>query len=47
LAFQIPILQMLLGLLGIVNSDQMLKGWRYVLLGRRCWGQCSPLLLTQ
>ncbi|WP_035985728.1 twin-arginine translocase subunit TatC [Leptolyngbya sp. KIOST-1] len=38
LAFQIPILQMLLGLLGIVNSDQMLKGWRYVLLGAAVLG---------
>jgi sec-independent protein translocase protein TatC len=38
LAFQIPILQMLLGLLGIVNSEQMLKGWRYVLLGAAVLG---------
>jgi sec-independent protein translocase protein TatC len=38
LAFQIPILQMLLGLLGIVNSEQMLKGWRYVLLGAAILG---------
>ncbi|MBW4654466.1 MAG: twin-arginine translocase subunit TatC [Kaiparowitsia implicata GSE-PSE-MK54-09C] len=33
LAFQIPVIQVLLGLLGIVNSDQMIKGWRYVVLG--------------
>ncbi|NEP61151.1 MAG: twin-arginine translocase subunit TatC [Symploca sp. SIO2G7] len=33
LAFQIPVIQLLLGLLGIVNSDTMLKGWRVVLLG--------------
>lgn len=33
LAFQIPVIQMLLGLLGIVSSKQMLSGWRYVLLG--------------
>jgi sec-independent protein translocase protein TatC len=33
LAFQIPVIQMLLGLLGIVNSKQMLSGWRYVILG--------------
>ncbi|MDJ0554703.1 MAG: twin-arginine translocase subunit TatC [Microcoleaceae cyanobacterium MO_207.B10] len=33
LAFQIPILQLLLGIVGIVNSRQMLSGWRYVLLG--------------
>jgi sec-independent protein translocase protein TatC len=38
LAFQIPILQMLLGLLGIVNSEQMIKGWRYVLLGAAVLG---------
>ncbi|MGB3137933.1 MAG: twin-arginine translocase subunit TatC [Nodosilinea sp.] len=38
LAFQIPILQMLLGLLGIVNSEQMLKGWRYVLIGAAVLG---------
>lgn len=33
LAFQIPVIQLLLGLLGIVNSDLMLRGWRTVLLG--------------
>lgn len=33
LAFQIPIIQFLLGLLGIVSSQQMLQGWRLVLLG--------------
>ncbi|MEM6253451.1 MAG: twin-arginine translocase subunit TatC [Cyanobacteria bacterium P01_D01_bin.156] len=33
LAFQIPVIQLLLGLLGIVNSATMLKGWRAVLLG--------------
>jgi len=33
LVFQIPVIQMLLGLLGIVNSKQMLSGWRYVILG--------------
>ncbi|MEO0457685.1 MAG: twin-arginine translocase subunit TatC [Cyanobacteria bacterium P01_A01_bin.114] len=33
LAFQIPVIQLLLGLLGIVNSQTMLKGWRYVMLG--------------
>ncbi|HEY9624748.1 MAG TPA: twin-arginine translocase subunit TatC [Crinalium sp.] len=33
LAFQIPIIQVLLGLLGIVGSKQMLAGWRYVVLG--------------
>lgn len=33
LAFQIPVIQVLLGLLGIVNSRQMLAGWRYVILG--------------
>lgn len=33
LAFQIPIIQVLLGLLGIVDSRRMLAGWRYVILG--------------
>jgi sec-independent protein translocase protein TatC len=33
LAFQIPVIQMLLGLLGIVSSRQMLSGWKFVLLG--------------
>ncbi len=32
LAFQIPIIQVLLSLLGIVSSKQMLSGWRYVIL---------------
>ncbi len=32
LAFQIPIIQVLLSLLGIVSSAQMLSGWRYVIL---------------
>jgi sec-independent protein translocase protein TatC len=38
LAFQIPVLQMLLGLLGVVTSKQMLSGWRYVLLGAAILG---------
>ena len=38
LAFQIPVLQLLLGLLGLVNSKQMLAGWRYVLLGAAVLG---------
>ncbi|MBX2864453.1 MAG: twin-arginine translocase subunit TatC [Leptolyngbyaceae cyanobacterium MAG.088] len=33
LAFQIPVIQLLLGLLGITNSKTMLKSWRIVLLG--------------
>ena len=33
LAFQIPIIQLVLGFLGIVSSNQMLSGWRYVILG--------------
>jgi len=32
IAFQIPVVQGLLGALGIVSSDQMLSGWRYVIL---------------
>jgi sec-independent protein translocase protein TatC len=38
LAFQIPVIQLLLGLLGIVGSQQMLSGWRYVLLGAAILG---------
>jgi sec-independent protein translocase protein TatC len=38
LAFQIPIIQVLLGLLGIVSSQQMLSGWRYVILGAAILG---------
>lgn len=33
LAFQVPVIQMLLGLLGIVSGKQMLAGWRFVVLG--------------
>jgi sec-independent protein translocase protein TatC len=33
LAFQIPIIQVLLGALGIVKSQQMLSGWRSVIIG--------------
>ena len=33
LAFQIPIIQVLLGFLGIVSSRQMLAGWRFIVLG--------------
>lgn len=33
LAFQIPIIQALLGLLGLVSSKQMVSGWRFVLIG--------------
>jgi sec-independent protein translocase protein TatC len=33
LAFQIPIVQLLLGYLGIVSSKQMLSSWRSVILG--------------
>lgn len=32
LAFQIPIIQIVVGLLNIVSSKQMLKSWRYILL---------------
>merc|ERR1712013_850750 len=32
LAFQIPIIQILLGLLNIVSTKQMVKVWRYVVL---------------
>ena len=33
LAFQIPVVQALLGSLKIVSSQQMLSGWRYVVVG--------------
>ena len=33
IAFQIPIVQMILGFLGIVSSAQMFAGWRYVVFG--------------
>ncbi len=33
LAFQIPIVQLILGFLGIVSSEMMAKGWRVVVLG--------------
>jgi len=38
LAFQIPIIQLLLGTLGIVSSEQMLSGWRGVILGATVLG---------
>ncbi|MEG4503430.1 twin-arginine translocase subunit TatC [Microcoleus sp. F6_B4] len=38
LAFQIPIVLVLLGVLGIVSSNQMLSGWRYVVLGAAVLG---------
>lgn len=33
LAFQIPVIQLILGFLGIVSSAQMFAGWRYIVLG--------------
>ena len=38
LAFQVPVIQILLGLLGIVSARQMLSAWRYVLLGSAVLG---------
>ena len=38
LAFQVPIIQLLLGHLGIVSSQQMLSGWRLVILGATILG---------
>jgi len=38
LAFQVPVIQLLLGLLKIVSAKQMLSGWRYVLLGATVLG---------
>jgi len=33
LAFQIPVIQLLLGALGILSSQKMLSAWRYVIIG--------------
>ena len=33
LSFQVPIIQILLGLIGLITGQQMLKAWRYVILG--------------
>lgn len=38
LAFQVPVVQFLLALLGIVSSETMLKGWRYIFLGAAILG---------
>lgn len=38
LAFQIPILQVILGFLDIVSSERMLAGWRYIVLGAAVLG---------
>ncbi len=38
LSFQIPVIQFLLGILGIVSSAQMLSGWRFVVLGAAILG---------
>ena len=38
IAFQIPVVQLLLGLTNIVSSRQMLSGWRYVILGAAILG---------
>ena len=34
LAFQVPVIQLLLGKTGIVTSQQMLSVWRYVVVSR-------------
>ena len=33
LTFQIPVIQLLLGTLNLVSSEQMISGWRFVVLG--------------
>jgi len=38
LTFQVPVIQILLGLLGIISSQKMLSGWREVLLGAAVLG---------
>jgi len=38
LVFQIPILMLILGQLGIISSEQMLSNWRFVVLGAAILG---------
>ncbi|NER21302.1 MAG: twin-arginine translocase subunit TatC [Symploca sp. SIO1B1] len=38
IAFQVPVVQMLLGILGIVSSGKMLSAWRFVILGAAVLG---------
>ena len=38
IAFQIPIIQILVGLLNIVTAAQMLRAWRYIVLGATIFG---------
>ncbi|WP_008313990.1 twin-arginine translocase subunit TatC [Leptolyngbya sp. PCC 6406] len=38
LAFQVPVVQLVLALLGIVSSSTMVSSWRYVLLGAAILG---------
>lgn len=38
LAFQIPVIQIILSFLGIVSSERMLSGWRYIVLGAMILG---------
>jgi sec-independent protein translocase protein TatC len=38
LAFQIPVIQLILGFLGIVSSEKMLSCWRYIILGAMILG---------
>ena len=33
LAFQVPVIQLLLGKTGLVSSEQMFSVWRYVVVG--------------
>ncbi|WP_044034155.1 twin-arginine translocase subunit TatC, partial [Microcystis aeruginosa] len=33
IAFQIPVIQLILSFLGIISSQTMLSGWRFVVLG--------------
>jgi sec-independent protein translocase protein TatC len=38
LCFQVPVIQVILGLAGIVSSDTMLSSWKYVVLGSTILG---------
>ena len=38
IAFQLPVLQLILGILGIINWQQMLSAWRWVLMGASILG---------
>ena len=38
IAFQIPVIQVVIGLLGVISSKQMLRAWKYVILMSTIFG---------